>query len=152
MKFSSMCKLATLAASASLFACGIGTEAREAVDENVSELISGNVDFSAPAPLVEVISGAQSRVTAKVKLKGLTPGAAGTLTYSLGRQAFRHPYFSQTEVRTVTIPAGATEITDTVSTLCSSTRLPFTWFITGKLTTSAGTIDVQGSRAGARCD
>lgn len=120
--------------------------------EVTSELISGNVELTAPAPDVEVISGAQSRITAHVKLTGLAPGATATLTYSLGRQAFRHLYRSQTEIRTVTLANGTTEITDSVSTLCSTTRLPYTWFITGTLTTSSGSVEIQGSRRGVRCD
>lgn len=154
-------KFVALATAASLWGCGMGADTlapevmpdvdETEIDESLAELISGNVELTARAPLVEVISPAQSKVTATVKLTGLTPGATGTLTYSLGRQAFRHPYVVRSETRTVTLQAGVTEIADSVSVFCRSTRLPYTWFITGTLTTSGGTIAVQGNRVGARC-
>ncbi len=160
MKWIQAMRLLTPVALVLLSGCAAATNGEVESDESVelqtnetsSELVSGNVDMIAPAPPVTNVTPAGATITSSVTLKALAPGATATLTYSLGRQAFRHAYYSQTEVRTVVLRAGMTEITDTVSTPCSSTRLPYTWFITGTLTTSAGSFAVQGERRGARCD
>ncbi len=153
MKRSKALYLLTPVTIALLAGCAAPTDESELspTEEVSSPLISGDIDLAAPAPKLEFATPYQSKITAQVKLTGLAPGATGTLTYSLGRQAYRHPYFRRTEVRTVTLEAGATEISDSVSAICNGTRLPYTWYITGTLTTSAGSVEIQGARTGVRC-
>ncbi len=146
-------KIVTSATVMLIVGCGLGSDEadQQSISAATQQLISADVELDAPAPQFDFGSPYQSTMTATVKLRGLVPGASGTITYSLGRQAYRHPYFSRTDVRTVTLEPGMTEVTDSVSTICTSTRLPYTWYITGTLTTSTGTVAIQGARTGARC-